>query len=165
MDPLFYLFAIGSVLGYVLQAALLIRFARKMDGLSLSFYRNISFVVSLLPLLFGASLADIQGVLHYWPWLLTSGFTGGIYLALSFTALQYIAVSISSTLNKAISTITLALLGWLFLGQVLSVPHIILMSVILIGSVSLGIQRSSFPHLDSCSQVPSATLRWEVKTS
>lgn len=45
---MFYFYAIGSMLGYAVQQTLLVHHARKMDGLSLAFYRNISFVVILL---------------------------------------------------------------------------------------------------------------------
>ena len=55
---MFYTLAIVSMLGYAAQTALLVPEARRMDGLSLAVYRNLSFAVTLLPLLIGSTGGD-----------------------------------------------------------------------------------------------------------
>ncbi len=146
---MFYFYAIGSMLGYSLQQTLLVHHARKIDGLSLVFYRNISFVITLLPLLIGASNEDIRAVLAHWQMLMISGFAGAFFLALIFLSYKFLTAGISSTISMAISNIMMVILGWLFLSEVLSGVSILLIGVILTGTVLLGLQHAHMPHLDS----------------
>ena len=81
---MFYFFAIISMLGYALQNTLLVRYARSMDGFSLSFYRNISFVITLLPLLILSPPEATISVLAEWRTLLLAGLGGALALILRF---------------------------------------------------------------------------------
>lgn len=144
---MFYLFALGSMLGYALQNVLLAHHARKIDGLSLAFYRNISFVVTLSPLLLGASGAEICGVLAHWRLLLLSGLSGGIYLGLFYTAFRYLPVGVVGAVSRAIMTVLLCIVGWLFFAERLSPPVPSLILLTLVGTLALGLQRNYHPHL------------------
>jgi drug/metabolite transporter (DMT)-like permease len=74
---------------------------------------------------------------------------GGCSLALSFASYRYIAVGVSSTINKAIITVSMVAFGWLLLHQSLSLPALIFMAIIVLGSILLGLERNAFPHLDN----------------
>ena len=146
---MFYVFAIGSMLGYALQQTLLVHHARKIDGLSLTFYRNISFVVTLLPLLIGASMADIRLVLSSWPWLMASGVAGAVFLALLYASYTFLSAGIATTVSRACSVIAVSIFGLVFFGEHLSPMSIGLIGVILLGTLALGLQHQSLPHLDN----------------
>lgn len=154
---MFYLFAIGSMLGYSLQNALLGRHARNMDGLSLTFYRNASFVITLLPLLIGASSGEVMDVLSHWRLLLFGGVTGGIYLFAAFEAYRFLPVGIVSALTKALMTLCFVVAGWIWFGEHLSFLAILFMLLIVLGSILLGIVKNYHAHL-SCHSVRSFVL-------
>ncbi|PIR53540.1 hypothetical protein COU76_00655 [Candidatus Peregrinibacteria bacterium CG10_big_fil_rev_8_21_14_0_10_49_10] len=137
----FYFFALTSMLAYALQSALLVRYARKIDGLSLAFYRNISFLVTLLPLLLFSSREEIALVLSYWPRLLLSGITGGVFLAFSFTAYRYIAVGVALTMKQASITILMTVVGVLLYAEALPPLAIALIGVIVGTCIWLSMMR------------------------
>ncbi len=144
---MFYLYALGSMAGYALQNVLLAHHARKMDGLSLAFYRNISFVVTLLPLLIGASREEITGVLAEWPLLLMAGGAGGISLGLFYAAYKYLTVGIAGALSRAVMTVILTGFGWIVLHETLSLPALGLILLIIVSSIALGTARNTHAHL------------------
>ena len=146
---MFYFFAVGSLLAYVFQDFLLIRYARKIDGLSLAFYRNVSFFITLLPLLAGASKADVFLVWQQWPLLLLSSVSGGVFLTLYNTSIRFLPAGIRSALVRAVATITIAVIGWWVFDEKLSFVTLALLGVILGGALVLGYSRSKLDHLDS----------------
>ena len=137
------------MLAYALQQTLLVHHARKIDGLSLAFYRNISFVVTLLPLLIGASAQEIRTVVLHWPLLMASGFAGGIYLTLLYASYKYLSVGVGTSASKVFSTIAVAVFGWVLLGEQLSIVSLLVIGVILAGTLLLGLQHKHLPHLDN----------------
>lgn len=146
---MFYLFAVGSMLGYVLQQTLLIRYARKMDGLSLAFYRALSFIVTLLPLLIGSTASELSAALSHWQMLLAAGFAGGIYLALSYSAYNYLSATYLSSLNIAVTTLLTTWFGWFFFGEVFTPVGWLLMGTIILGVILFGLNYVHFDHLDN----------------
>ena len=146
---MFYALSIGSMLGYTIQTLLLVHHARKIDGLSLAFYRNISFVITLLPLCTGSSRTDFAFALDHWYYFAIAGLAGGIYLALSYTSYRAIPVGIHTTITKASSTITITALGWWYFGERITLHAGFIIAIILFGSLLLGMQRSSFAHLNN----------------
>src|SRR5437763_1388266 len=108
------------MLSYALQQTLLVHHARRIDGLSLAFYRNISFLVTLLPLLLGASARDMHIMFSHWRLLAVSGFAGATYLALLFASYKFLTVGLGTSISRAISTACVAILGWVLLGETLS---------------------------------------------
>ncbi len=113
---MFYVYALGSMLSYTVQQTLLIRYARKIDGLSLAFYRNISFVVTLLPLLINAKTSDFAVMAAHWQMLALSGVCGAVYLALIYGSYAYLPAGICSSVSKAVATVAIVLFGWFLLG-------------------------------------------------
>ena len=102
---MFYLLAIGSMLGYAVQGVLLVRYARQMDGLSFAFYRNISFCITLLPLCIGSTLGDVVVVFDHWHLLAASALMGGFSIAISSAAYRSLSVGVVTTITKASSTL------------------------------------------------------------
>ena len=92
---MFYALAIFSMLGYTIQNILLAHHARKIDGLSLAFYRNISFIITLLPLCIGASRADVVFAIEHWDFFVLAGFAGGFYLALLYAMYRSLPIGIA----------------------------------------------------------------------
>jgi len=139
---MFYALAIGSMLSYALQNTLLVHYARRIDGLSLSFYRGASFIITLSPLLLGSSTMEIFSVLTHWRILILSGLSGGIFLALNFESLRFIHVGLAQTTTRSLSTILLALSGWVFFHDPFSLSGLGLILLIVLGCLWLGMQRS-----------------------
>lgn len=146
---MFYFVAIGSMLAYALQQTLLVHHARSIDGLSLAFYRNISFSITLLPLLIGSSAQDYRIILSHWPLLVGSGIGGGIYLAMLFASYKFLPAGIVTSISIAVSTVGVAMFGWVYLGESLPMMGMILIGIILLGILLMGMQHTHFSHLDS----------------
>ncbi len=145
---MFYALAIGSMLAYAIQNTLLVHHARKIDGLSLAFYRNISFVITLSPLLLGASAKDILHVLSHWPLLLFAAITGGFSLSLAFGAYRFLGVSFSGCITAAVATLSTAALGWMVLSERIPTIGILFIAVTVAGVLVFGFHYRHFPHLD-----------------
>lgn len=137
------------MVGYALQNALLVRHARKLDGLSLAFYRNISFVITLAPLLIGAKWIDFYKVLSHWPLLLVAGISGGVYLALIFTAFRYVAAGITNAISRASLIILVTIFSMVFMQESLSAQTLLIIAMIVVSAICLGIQRNPMKHLDN----------------
>ena len=135
------------MIGYSVQNTLLVKYARNIDGLSLAFYRNISFIVTLFPLLLFSSSDEILEVLAHWKILLLSGATGGIFLATIFTSYRYIGVSTSVTIVRAATTILMTFFGLIIYGEILSPLAFSLIGLIVLASIWLSVQKSNFDHL------------------
>ncbi|MSR86829.1 DMT family transporter [Candidatus Peribacteria bacterium] len=145
---MFYFLAIGAMLAYALQQTLLVHHARKVDGLSLAFYRNVSFGITLLPLLIGTTRSDIAVILSFWPLLLASGIAGGVYLGMIFASYKFLPAGIGTSVSIAVSTICIGMFGWVFLQESISPAGLALMAVILVGVLVMGVQHKHFSHLD-----------------
>ena len=150
---MFFVLAIVSMLGYALQNVLLVKHARSMDGFSLSFYRNISFVITLLPLLLLSSEKMVIEVFQQWHLLLFAGFGGAIALILRFASYHFIPVSVSHSFTKIIATVLLTVLGWTVFQEYLQWQTLVLIGLLLLATVWLGIQRNHMPHLNNQSLI------------
>lgn len=146
---MFFVLAVSSMFAFALQNTLLVRYARSMDGLSLAFYRNISFTVTLLPLLLFSNAEDIRAVFSLWPWLLLSGFTGGAALWLMFSAYQYIPVGVARSFGRATTTVLMGVAGIVVLQEHIAKEKLILIACIVAISIWLGAQRNPMKHLNN----------------
>ena len=144
---MFYTLALLSMFGWAFQNTLLVRHARKMDGLSLAFYRNVSFFVTLSPLLIGASREDILAVLAFWPHLLLVGMCGGLFLALHFTVYRYIPVGVATSMNRAIVILLVALVSTVYMGESLSNVEVLFICIIASSALLLGWCKNDMDHL------------------
>jgi drug/metabolite transporter (DMT)-like permease len=146
---MFYLYAIGSMAAYALQNTLLVRHARSMDGLRVAFYRNLSFVFTLSPLLLWAAPGEVSSVLSRWPTLLLAATTGGVSLWLMFGSFKYLGASFSSALTISITTLSTVAFGWAVFDERPSMKMLALILLIIAGVLTFGLNYKHFPHLDS----------------
>lgn len=145
---MFYFYAIGSMVGYALQSVLLARYARRMDGLSLAFYRGTTFFVTMAPLLLGASFEEIAAVFRGWPLLLLTALVGGTHLMLIFASYRYVPVAVSNALSRSIGTIFLTMMSLFLFQEELSTTAILLIAVMLSACLLLAFVKNALPHLD-----------------
>ncbi len=143
----FALLAIGSMLGYALQNVLLVRYARSIDALSLSFYRNATFVVTLSPLLLGATGADAASLLGRWPLLVVSALAGAIAQSLSFSAFRRLNVGVASAFNAGCASVVTVAMSRTFLGETVDGTTAAFIGLVCAGCLLLGVQRMSHPEL------------------
>ena len=146
---MFYLYAIGSMIGYSLQSVLMVHYCRKMDGLSTATYRGLSFIITLTPLLLGGTITDIVELQAYWKWLLIAGIAGGVSLGLAYSALNYVPMGVAGSLNKAFATLTILFFAVTVLGEDVDRNTLMLIGIILLGTVALGMQKNHHEHLEN----------------
>lgn len=144
---MFYLFAIFSSVAYALQNTLLVRYARRVDSLSLAFYRNISFAVTLLPLLLAGKSGDFAFALSHWHVFALAGAIGAVSVACQFASYGEIAVGVSIALGAAISAIWTTVLGVLFFGEIPGIAAILSIVCVCFGCMLLGFFRQDLHHL------------------
>ncbi len=143
LEVAFFVLGFGSMFAYALQNTLLVRFARSMDGLSLSFYRNASFIVTLSPLLFMATRHDLLAFRFQWPLLLVSAVAGAVAQTLSFAALRRLSVGVTSAFTASCSSTLTVFMSSLFLGDEVRGPIVTCIAITSLGCLLLGLQRMS----------------------
>lgn len=146
---MFYFVATLSMLAFAIQNTLLVHYARRMDGLSLAFYRNGSFAITLLPLLYFGDTGSIDAVIAEWKVLLVSAVSGALALWCVFNAYDYLSVGVARSYNRAVTTITLAATSWIVFGEVLSVAALFLLGMIVAAILWLGSLKNEHAHLDA----------------
>lgn len=124
------------------------KYVRKMDALSAGFYRNLSFFITLLPLLYFAPLEKIVGIQFFWFPILTAGLLGALAQWLANQSLQILPLGIHTAIGTALNIIFSAIIAWFILGQTLSIIQILFMSIIILGGAFFTLHKTHFPHLD-----------------
>lgn len=146
---MFYALVIGTMIGFSLQNVLLVKYARRMDTLSLSLYRNIALGILMLPLLFLAGdEGDVFSALSYWPRFVLIGVMGGLFLTFIYKSYAYIAVGLASTFSKAFIIVLTTVLGWLLIGDEFSVVTTVMITLLMLSSLWLAFIKNHLPHLD-----------------
>jgi len=145
---MFFFLVILSMLAYTFQGTLLVHHARKIDGLSLAVYRNLSLGISMIPLLFLANKADFLAIPQFIPLILAAGLSGAISLSLSFTAIKFLPVGVSNAFGNSATVIIIFFLGFVFFQENLSLAQAILIGIILGSGILLGFQNNHMSHLD-----------------
>lgn len=145
---MFFFWAFTSMFAYALQDTLLVKHARKVDTLSLAIYRNISFVITLFPLLFLTSPEKIKEAYFFAPQILFSGLFGACAVWLGFLAYRFLPVGIVSSISKSILVIGLTLLSFIVFQETITTLTFFIICVVLAGTAYLGNQNNHMPHLD-----------------
>lgn len=147
---MFFLFAVLAMIGYVTQATLLVHHARKIDGLSLAAYRNISLIIGMLPLLFFVKPAEWTQVPQNWLSITLACITGLTALALGLQASKFLPVGIMNAIKSSFMVLTSILLGVWFFDETLSLVQSLLIAILIVGAGFLSLQKSNhMPHLDT----------------
>lgn len=132
---------------YALQNALLAKYSRQIGGLSTAVYRNLSFVITMAPILFFVDPQEIYYALSFWPLFLFMGATGAFALSCSLSAQRSLPISIVTSFGQA-SPLFLLLWSFLFLGEEISLFTGIFVFLVVLGTLFLAFQNHHLPHLD-----------------
>ncbi|MCF7846651.1 MAG: DMT family transporter [Candidatus Gracilibacteria bacterium] len=145
---MFFLLVVLSMVAYSVQGTLLAHHVRKQDSLSVAMYRNISLIVTMSPLLFLATRQELQMLPDFLPELLWSGFLGAVGLMFAFWALKFLPVGVNHAFRRALSVITMFVLGFLVFGEAISWYEAGLAGLIIATMIWLGLQKNNFAHID-----------------
>lgn len=148
MSALFFGLSLTAAVGYALNNVFLARFSRKIDGLSLTVYRNTSFFITMSPVLLFVEWNDIQRTLSAWEFLLGAGFFGALGNACMLNAQKYLPIGIVSGFGQ-ILPIYLLLWSYLFFGETISGGDFFSILIIILAAIFLGAQNHHLPHLNA----------------
>ena len=148
-DGAFFVFMIVAVLSFGIQGSLQTYFARKYDALVVTLYRNLSLVVTMLPILFFTTLPEILAIREHFMTLVLASGTGAFALMCSLSSARYLPIGISSAIRQMVQVSIAILLGMLLFHEYLTTAQIFVLVCIVISAVSLALLRSDHPHLDS----------------
>jgi drug/metabolite transporter (DMT)-like permease len=148
---MFWFLALISMFGYALQGTLMARYVRGGDPLSMSFYRNLSLGISLLPLLFlagGEAIKTFFSSPAVW-WILLAGFLGSVAQWTRFLSLRMFPVGIHTALSTGLNVVLSFLFAFLWFGEEIVNPWIYaFVALILLGGWGLIWYKKTMPHLD-----------------
>jgi len=152
---MFILLALLSTFGFTLQYALMTKFARKWDALSIAVYRSLSLWISLLPLLFFSNLENISQIYLYQFELILSSFSIVLNVWAMFESYKYLPIWIASWIRSMWTVLTTIIISLFLFNEKLSSIIIISVIIMLIGWFILSAFRNNFSHLDN-----SRYLKW-----
>lgn len=142
---MFFLLAISATFAYALQNTLLTQAYRDMDQLSAVAYRGLTLGISFLPLLLLAENVSLDATLKTLPMILTAALFGTVANLFNAYAFAYLTVGVASALTMSATAIMVAVIGFCFLGESLSLVQLLLIALVLGGVISLGASRSKGP--------------------
>jgi len=145
---MFYIVTIISVFAYALQGALLARFARKMDPLVITAWRNTSLALTMSPFLLIAGWENTLAVIPWIPTLIGAGIFGATFVWVQLHSFTFLPVGIATSLRQGSRVLLAVPLGYFFFGEVVRWQEIILMLVILCGTSIIGFAKNAMPHLN-----------------
>lgn len=147
LESEFFLFIAVAIFSYGIQVPLLVYFARKMDGLIVTVYRNLSLGITMLPIFFFVTIPEILAITaHIQTLLLASGF-GAFGFICNLGASRHLPIGIANSVRQAAYVIIAVILGILFLQEYLTLVQLIILAGILSGGIMLTLTRSSHTHL------------------
>ncbi len=144
---MFWILALISMLGYTIQGTLMAHFIRKIDPLSIGFYRSITFFISLLPLLFLVDVSEIIAIKDFWFEISIAALLGAAAQWASFWTIRFFSVGIASAIKMGLFVIFSITLGVLFSDEFLTQAQVLAVILILVGATALGIRKEKMPHL------------------
>lgn len=148
---LLFLCTIVSGFLYALQQVLLVSFARKIDPLTVSVYRNLSFLFTMSPILFlgwKTSSLPLFSPFSYWYFLLPACFTGALFFWSFLQVQRSIPVGFAAAFNQ-LNPIVLLFLSFVFLHQKISLISFLFICIIVLGTIFLSLQKVQLSHLET----------------
>ena len=140
---MFWLLATISMIAYSVQNVLMVHHIRQMDAWSAAMYRTLSLGISMSPLLLIAGREATLGITAVLPQVILASLLGAGGLTMAFSMFHFLPIGISTAISSGIRTVLMIVLAWIFLGEVLSVPASVLITVILLATLWLGIIRQN----------------------
>lgn len=145
---MFYLLSVLSMIGYGLQTSLLAHVSRKVDPLDMTVYRNVSFILTLSPLLLFTSGAHILAIFRHWPQLLLMGFAAVLALWGMFFAFRSLPIGIATSVRSATVAVFITTLSYIFFQELISFKAAMLIILAIGGTVFLSTQKNHMTHLN-----------------
>lgn len=139
---MFFLLAIVAALGYSLQSTLMASYYRRMDRLSAVAYRGISLGISMFPLLFFVPVEALSKIPRYFILILLASVLAALGNWAIANAYRRLPVGIATAYGMSFSSVNVALITFIFLGERLSFQQLLFIGLILLGVVLLGVSRS-----------------------
>ena len=130
MENNFFILIFVTVLAFALHSSLLTKYVRKYDGLLITVYRNGSFLITMLPLLFFTSFNQIISILNHLPTLFIASFCALVAYFTRLQALKNLPFGIGATLRQAFYIFFSFALGFLLLNETYIRSDIILCAII-----------------------------------
>lgn len=144
---MFWLLALISAFGYGLQSTLMAKYARSLDALTSATYRSLCLMISMTPLLLLVDQSSWSNLGQYWLQIIIGGLLGGAGVVFLFQGLKSIPVGIANAISTSFRVFLLSTLGFLMLGQKITLLELVLMLIILIGVLILSTKNYSMDHL------------------
>jgi drug/metabolite transporter (DMT)-like permease len=139
VGSLFFVYMAAAIISYGAQNSFHAKYARMYDTLMVSLVRNVSLIVTMLPLLFFTPLESTLEVFSY-PWtLFFASLSGAISLWSMFSAARYLPIGISSALRQMVNVTTAITLGVAFMGEFLTLAQLSLLTIIVAVGVSMSL--------------------------
>jgi|SRR3989344_4041333 len=146
MSPFFALLMVAT-LAYGIQIPLLARYARRMDALTVTIYRNATLAFTMLPVLYFVPAAEFKALINYLPYIAASGVLGAGSFVLNMASATYLPFAISQSFRQASSILAAVLFGILFFSEILTMWQIILIVLILAATLMLTLSKPDVTHL------------------
>lgn len=147
MSTTIFLLAACAGICYAVQGTLLSKYAREFDGFTSSLFRNASFIITMLPILYFAGWDGIISMKNSWGYILLSGVFGMMSLSFTFSAHKYLPVAIANAIGQ-LSPLLIFVWTFFLLGLIPSWQELLFVGVILLGLVILNTTKYEFTHLD-----------------
>ncbi|MBT3349327.1 hypothetical protein HN954_01655 [bacterium] len=145
---MFFFLAVISMAAYAVQNTLLVHHVRKLDGLSVAIFRNFSLIVTMSPLLFLATRAEIFAVFQNWPLLLAASATGAISLTFSLWSIKFLPVGISLAFRRGLGAILMFVAGFLMFGETISLIEAGIVLLVILTTTWVTLIKNNFEHLN-----------------
>lgn len=146
---IFFLLSIAAMLGYSIYGTLIAHHVRKHDGLSVGTVRNISLIITMLPLLLLAKKSSFSLFPEYAMQMVGAGLTGSISIILTYWSLQFLPVGIKTALGRIGSVLLVFLISWFWFQEIPTHTEVLWILPIVIGGTMLATQKIKLNHLDS----------------
>lgn len=146
---MFFFLSIAAMLGYSIYGTLIAHHVRKHDGLSVGTIRNLSLILTMLPLLLLAKESSFPLFPEYALKMIGAGFTGAVSIVFTFWSLKFLPVGIKTALGRIGSVILVFLMSWFWFQEIPTTTEIFWILPIIIGGTILATQKIKLNHLDS----------------
>ncbi len=140
---MFFILAVLATLGYSLQSTLMASYYRSMDCLSAVAFRGISLGISMLPLMLFVSGHDLLRTPAFVPLISIASVLAALGNWSAANAYRQLPVGITSALSMSATSLVVVVIGWSFLGELLSATQLLLICLIMAGGILLGASRSA----------------------
>lgn len=145
---MYFWVAVMSMSCWAMHSILFAQFARKSDWISISFYRSISLLVTMMPILFLADFESLWAItenlwLFFIWWLLWA-----VAVIFFYESMKCLPIWIVVALDKMIVLVVLAMSYFIY-WEVLDAYEAFWVAIILISIISLVFVKNKMPHLDN----------------